>query len=99
MKTVHRATANKLLGAATTAVRRIKEARKLLSAEITANTVRDPDKKSWWPDAEKKPETVTYRTEDIEKILWDLTTTELELRWWSTPPDQRDKLSKPFSLR
>ena len=50
-------------------------------------------------NATEKPKTVTYSTEAIEKIIWKLTELELELKWWSTPADQREKLSKPFSLR
>jgi hypothetical protein len=100
MKTVHRATAPKLLAAAEGAVRGIEEIRTQLHAEIATNTVRETNKRKLWTGTgETKPETVTYSTKDIEKILWRLAEMQLELEWWSTPPDQRGKLSKPFSLR
>jgi hypothetical protein len=102
MKTVHRASVPNLQRAASAAARRIEEISAQLNAEIIAKSVpaSKEDKRSLWVmNATEKPKTVTYSTEAIEKIIWKLTELELELKWWSTPADQREKLSKPFSLR
>jgi hypothetical protein len=102
MKTVHRASVPNLQRAASAAARRIEEIGAQLNAEIIAKSVTasKEDKRSLWvKNATEKPKTVTYSTEAIEKIVWKLTELELELKWWSTPADQRGKLSKPFSLR
>src|SRR5438128_1556971 len=102
MKTVHRASVPNLQRAAGAAARRMEEISAQLNAEIIAKSVpaSKEDKKSFWgKDATEKPKTVTYSTEAIEKIIWTLVDLELDLKWWSTPVDQREKLSKPFSLR
>jgi hypothetical protein len=99
MKVVHRATVPNLQRAASGAARRLDEIRNQLHAEIAANTVIDPDKKLFWSNSTKKPATVIYPTEAVEKIIWQLAELQLELQWWSTPVDQRSKLPKPFSLR
>jgi hypothetical protein len=103
MKTVHRASVPNLQRAASAAARRIEEISAQLNAEIIAKSVpaSKEDKGSLWgkKNATEKPKTVTYSTKAIEKIIWNLVELELELKWWSTPVDERGKLSKPFSLR
>lgn len=99
MKTVHRASVPNLQRAAQGASRRIEDIRKTLQVEITANTVIDTSRQSRYLDPRQLPETVTYSTKAIEKILWELIAMRLELQWWSTPVDRRGKLDKPFFLR
>lgn len=98
MKTVHRASVPNLQRAAQGAANRIEEILKMLGAEIAANTVHVPGKHKFFEQSQQ-PETVTYSSKDIDDILWQLVTMQLELLWWSTPVDQRGKLDKPFSLR
>jgi hypothetical protein len=102
MKTVHRASVPNLQRAASAAARRIEEISAQLNAEIIANSIpasKEHKRSLWGKNATEKPKTVTYSTETIEKIIGKLVELELELKWWSTPADQRGKLSKPFSLR
>lgn len=99
MKAVHRASVPNLQRTAQAASHRIREICKTLRVEISANTVSPPPGTSKWLAEPKLPENVTYPTPEIERILWQLVEMELELRWWSTPVDQRGKLDKPFSLR
>jgi len=99
VKIVHRASVPNLQRAALSASYRIEEIYKTLEAEITTNTILAPPTKSRFTDRRQLPETVTYPTKAVENILWQLTEMQLELRWWSTPVDQRGKLDKPFSLR
>jgi hypothetical protein len=77
----------------------MEEIYKTLRGEIAANTKPPPPGQFKWIAEPQLPETVTYSTPAIEKILRQLTEMQLELRWWSTPADQRGKLDKPFSLR
>jgi hypothetical protein len=96
--TVHRASVPKLVAAAKAASGRIEETYGKLQAEIDANT--EPAKGGLFTRP-KLPETVTYKTGDIRRILEHLVAVQLELDWWSTPPDERARrdLPKPFSLR
>jgi hypothetical protein len=98
MKTVHRASVPNLQRAAQGAAHRIEDIHKMLRAEIAANTVHVPGKHKFL-ERSQPPETVTYSRKDIENILWQLITMQLELLWWSTPVEQRGKLDRPFSLR
>ena len=101
MKTVHRASVPNLQNAAQGASRCIEDIYKTLQAEIAANTEPAPPGRRGFGSRPRPrlPETVTYSTKAIERILSELTAMQLELLWWSTPVDQRGKLDKPFSLR
>src|SRR3569832_746704 len=96
---VHRASVSKLVASAKAASERIDEAYGKLQAEIDANT--EPTVKGDLFGRPKLPETVTYRTRDIRRILENLVAVRQELDWWSASPEERVRrdLSKPFSLR
>jgi hypothetical protein len=100
MKTVHRATTPKHQSAAQSASAAIRRVIDLLGDEITKNSVEVPKRNAWHRGARyQRPETVTYKTKDIEKLLMELSDRAVELDWWSTPTELRAKLTKPRSVK
>ena len=101
MKAIHRATTPKLQTAAKNASGAIRRLIDLLSSEIAKNTVEIPkeEKRQFWGPRHRRPETVTYKTRDIENLIMILSENAVELNWWSSPTELRAKLTKPHSLK
>jgi hypothetical protein len=100
MKTVHRATTPKLQEAAQNASGAIRRFIDLLGDEIAKNSVEVPKQNGWhWGARYKRPETVTYKTKDIENLIMTLSEKAVELDWWSTPTELRAKLTKPRTVK
>lgn len=100
MKTIHRATTPKLQATAQNASAAIRQSIDLLGSEIAKNTVEIPkEQRRLWGPKHQRPETVTYKTRDIEILIMNLSEQAVELAWWSSPTDQRTKLDKPRSVK
>jgi len=100
MKTVHRATTPKLQAVAQNASAAIRRFTGLLHSEIAKNSVEIPENEClFWGPRHRRPETVTYKTEDIENLIMNLSEKAVELDWWSSPTELRAKLTKPRSVK
>lgn len=100
MKTVHRATTPKLQSAAQSTSVVIQRVIDLLADEIAKNSVEKFRAKGvYWGPRHQRPETVTYKTKDIERIIMELADSAVELNWWSTPTELRVNLTKPRSVK
>ena len=93
---ITRMTTSKLQSVAQGAADAIRRYCKMLNEEIERNAIDVPgEQRRPFGPPKTLPETVTYKTSEIELLVSNLSDFAVRLDWFSVPTEKRTKLPKP----